>query len=70
MATTYADALSYIEDLGSARTGAIGRWDPPTMVLTDGAPEVVGGVKAFWNAGVDAACGPGTTRPFYKRCEA
>ena len=66
--STYIDALAYLEDLGNARTGAIGRWDPPAMV-TDNAREVVGGAKAYWNAGIDETCGPGTSRPFHKRCE-
>ena len=69
MTSTYVEALAYLEDLGNARTGAIGRWDPPAMVLTDNAKAVVGGVHAYWNAGIGADCGPGSPRPFHKQCE-
>ena len=67
--STYVEALAYLEDLGNAWTGAIGRWDPPAMVLTDNAKAVVGGVHAYWNAGIGVDCGPGSPRPFHKQCE-
>jgi len=65
----YADAFTYVERLGDTHTGQRSRWEAPAMVLTDGAGEVLGGVRAFWNAGIADDCGPGQPRPFAKRCE-
>lgn len=66
---TYVDAFDDIEAAGRRRTGKAGEWAPPAMVLTDGAREVIAGVRSYWRAGIGPGCGPGTGRPYSKRCE-
>ena len=66
---TYERAVRYVEQLGNEAAAVTLPWAPPAMVLTDGAGEVLRGVRLAWKAGMGPGFGPGTGKPYAKRCE-